>query len=173
MYTWSRKVHLLAAERLCTVDVMVTWWTWITTVVIIAGEFGIHAGAAIFPASSTIATAFQPQHWRHVGEGCCNNQGDPKIQFHLCCEPQHSVRPHTLRTASSCGFVDWADRREEGVLKATDSWGVERPLYFFDRERCTHLSSNCAGLYNGSRVSAHDGNWGAWVELYSHILARG
>ena len=52
--------HLLATLRLCTVEPTVTWRTCLTTEVIIAAEFGIHARGSVanFPASGTIGVTY-------------------------------------------------------------------------------------------------------------------
>lgn len=53
-------VYLHTTPLRCTVEVMVTFWTFITTVTISAAEFGINTRGVIFPASGTIGVAFQP-----------------------------------------------------------------------------------------------------------------
>lgn len=68
-------VDLQATLSFCAVSVMVTAWTPIVTNAIRAGEFGIHSRSAVFPASSTIAVAWQPQHKPRVGEGGYNRNG--------------------------------------------------------------------------------------------------
>ena len=89
------EVHLLATLPRCTVDVMVTFWACVTTLTLCtgAGEFGIHTRRAIFPASGTRSTAFNPQHQCY--EGSHNNQSDLYMGLH-----------HAGLRMSARGFVE-------------------------------------------------------------------
>lgn len=97
------KSSLQATLGLCTVHVMVTCWTCITTLISVAAEFGIHASSiAIFPARRTIGAAFQPQNQHGVGEATSyHNQNGLWTQFHCAATLSSS---HTVGAEETLGL---------------------------------------------------------------------
>ena len=137
---WSWKAHLLATLPLCTMEGIVTWWTYCTTVITITGEFDIRAMVVIiFPTSSTIAGAPQPQHQCHVSEARCNHQGDLYIQFHCVANSWERVRSGL----HAYGFLVWLCGLCWGrVFEALNYWGVVG-LHSFGEGKMLHRLLIC------------------------------
>ena len=67
-----RIIHVLASQSVSTVQVTVSWRTFLSTINPITTNFDVYTGATILPASSTRRAAVQP-HGR-LDEGGCNKE---------------------------------------------------------------------------------------------------